>query len=87
MGLGCTSVVVDDEESDGIYLPELVSAIVRFKTATKLSNTISRFRQLTVGVFQDDPLLAAAALDGLDPLISITTTRWGSPSIQLSSRR
>ena len=63
VGLGCTSVVVDDEESDGIYLPELVSAIVRFKTATKLSNTISRFRQLTVGVVQDDPLLAAAALE------------------------
>ena len=63
VGLGCTSVVVDDEESEGIYLPELVSAIVRFKTATKLSNTISRFRQLTVGVVQDDPLLAAAALE------------------------
>jgi hypothetical protein len=63
VGLGCTSVVVDDDESDGIYVPELVSAIVRFKTATKLSNTISRFRQLTVGVVQDDPVLAAAALE------------------------
>ena len=61
--LGCTSVVVDDEESSGIYLPELVSAIVRFKTATKLSTTITRFRQLTTGIVQEDPSLAAAALE------------------------
>jgi len=61
--LGCTSVVVDDEESRGIHLPQLVSNIVRFKTATRLATTMTDLRELTSGMLDDDPALATAALD------------------------
>ena len=61
--LGCTSVVVDDEESRGIHLPQLVSTIVRFKTATKLATTMNGLRELTASAIKEDPMLATAALE------------------------
>jgi HD-GYP domain-containing protein (c-di-GMP phosphodiesterase class II) len=61
--LGCTSVVVDDEESRGIHLPQLVSNIVRFKTATRLTKTMTDLRGITAGMLDEDPVLATAALD------------------------